>query len=564
MSLHIGFVPPRSRGPGLSALFFSLADQLSEFTGPLSCEIPPWVTPPECPPPLLRLNPSAVSPDLPRFSLTEDMASNPFSALVLTTRPMRSDLVGLRAQLGRHIDSSRSVPVRILLWGGEEFVPYDFGSFFSQLIHPVFFSTRALVKADNGRRLLREVNPRLGGLSSLRKLAEGIFKDGQSERLQVPSQVIDLAQFQSRVRENFWRTVEGSSLPENDELELERILDRVMEISFLENPTSAPPMGSLKTVRRALLQEIRGLGPLEDLMEDPEVTEIMVNGPSLVFVERQGRIELSSSRFTDAGQLRSVIDRMVGKMGRRVDTASPMCDLRLPNGARVNVVLPPLAPDSPIVTIRRFRADARSMDDLVKFGSVTRPQAGRLAEAARNRSNILIAGNSGSGKTTLLNALSEFIEPGERIITLEDAAELRLAQSHVVRLETRPKNMEGAGEVTMAHLVVNALRMRPDRLIIGECRGGEVIPMLQAMNTGHDGSMTTLHANSASDALQRLESMVLLGAPEWPIEAVRQQIAAGIDMVIYLKRTGAERRLIEMGRFVWDVDQLKFVAEDFT
>lgn len=373
---------------------------------------------------------------------------------------------------------------------------------------------------------------------------------------------MNTASFESSLRERFWslfQTVPDESLRFGS---LDACVDEILEFIFLERGETASRFPGLPALRAGLINEVKGWGPLESLMTDTTVNEIMVNGPHCIYVERAGQIEKADVRFVDDRQLRAVVDRMVGEAGRRVDTSVPLCDVRLANGARVNVVLPPLSVDGPVITIRRFRPDIRNIDDLLRLGSLTENQAGRLRRSVEKRANILITGNSGSGKTTLLNALSAFIDPADRIITLEDAAELRLRAPHVIRLETRPKNLEGTGEISMAALVINALRMRPDRLVVGECRGTEVIPMLQAMNTGHDGSMATLHANSAQDAVRRLESLMLVGAPDWPMAAVRQQIASGLDVVVHLRRTGAERKLVEIGRYVFLNGDIHFKAEE--
>ena len=313
----------------------------------------------------------------------------------------------------------------------------------------------------------------------------------------------------------------------------------------------------------AVRDEVAGLGPLEALLRDASVSDILVVGPDRLFIDRGGAIEPVEARFAGEEHLRAVIERMVGRVGRRVDFASPLCDLRLPDGSRVNVVLPPVALDGSIVTIRRFRQDLRAMADLTAAGALTDVQAAFLRDAVRARRNLVISGPAGAGKTTLLNVLAAEVPTEERLITLEDAAELSLSHPHVVRLETRPPNAEGAGAVTMSDLVVNALRMRPDRLIIGECRGAEALPMLQAMNTGHAGSMTTLHANSAGDTLSRLEGMALLGAPNWPAEVVRRQIASALDLVVHLERIDGQRRLSAIGRVVSTENGLELEPVEF-
>jgi pilus assembly protein CpaF len=282
--------------------------------------------------------------------------------------------------------------------------------------------------------------------------------------------------------------------------------------------------------------EIMGYGPIEPYLNDDSVTEVMVNGPNQIYIERNGRLIAVPARFISADSLMRVIERIVAPIGRRIDEGVPMVDGRLPDGSRVNAIIPPLSLIGPILTIRRFGGQRYSMARLVDIGALTRSMADFLAICVRHRKNIVISGGTGTGKTTFLNALSEYISSSERIVTIEDAAELRLAQPHVLSLEARPPNVEGRGEVTIRDLVRNALRMRPDRIIVGECRGGEALDMLQAMNTGHDGSLTTGHANSPRDLLSRLEVMVLMAGMDLPVRAIREQIAAALDIIVQLTR----------------------------
>ncbi len=292
--------------------------------------------------------------------------------------------------------------------------------------------------------------------------------------------------------------------------------------------------------RERLLAEIQhetfGLGPLEPLLADPTISDILVNGHKQVYVERFGKLERTDTVFKDDDHLLHIIDRIVSQVGRRVDESSPMVDARLPDGSRVNAIIPPLAIDGPALSIRKFGVRKFTMEDLIDIGTLTRDMALLMQGAVRARLNILISGGTGSGKTTFLNVLSSFVPGEERIVTIEDAAELQLHQEHVVRLETRPPNVEGKGAVTQRELLINALRMRPDRIIVGECRGAEAFDMLQAMNTGHDGSMTTLHANSPRDALRRLESMVLMATSNLPEKAIREYMASAIDLVVQISR----------------------------
>jgi pilus assembly protein CpaF len=296
-----------------------------------------------------------------------------------------------------------------------------------------------------------------------------------------------------------------------------------------------------------VLDETFGLGPLEPLMADPTISDILINGHNVVYVERNGRLERADVAFTDARHLLHIIQRIVGQVGRRVDETSPMVDGRLSDGSRINAIIPPLALDGALVSIRRFGVRPLLANDLVQKGALTEEMAVFLSACVRARLNLLISGGTGSGKTTLLNALSAFIPSDERVITIEDAAELRLQQPHVGRLETRPKNVEGAGEVTTRDLVRNALRMRPDRIVIGECRGPEALDMLQAMNTGHEGSLTTIHANDTRDALGRLEMMVGMAGFDMPMWVIRKQIASAIHVIVQTTRlSGGARKVVKI------------------
>jgi pilus assembly protein CpaF len=294
-----------------------------------------------------------------------------------------------------------------------------------------------------------------------------------------------------------------------------------------------------------VLRDTVGLGPLEELLADPRVEEVMVNGPDAVYVEREGRIERASVGFADERELRNAIERILAPLGRRVDELSPMVDARLADGSRVNVVIPPLAIDGPSVSIRRFGARRPGPEELVELGTLSDGQRRLLEEAVRERRSILISGGTGSGKTTLLNAISAFIAPGERVVTIEDAAELRLRQPHVVRLESRPAGVEGSGEVTTRDLLRNALRMRPDRIVIGEVRGAEALDLLTALNTGHDGALCTVHANSPTDALARIETLALMAGVGLPHGAIAEQARRGVDVVVQIERAAdGSRRVI--------------------
>lgn len=310
-----------------------------------------------------------------------------------------------------------------------------------------------------------------------------------------------------------------------------------------------------------LADDILGHGPLERLLADDTITEIMVNGPFDVWVERSGRLHKSPVRFSDDSQLRRIINKIVAQVGRRIDESSPMVDARLPDGSRVNATLPPLSLSGPLLTIRKFRQDRYDIRGLIDVNTLTLDTSELLQRCVEARLNMLISGGTGSGKTTLLNALSASIPDSERIITIEDAAELQLAQRHVLRLEYRPPNIEGQGEVTIRDLVRNSLRMRPDRIVVGEVRGAEALDMLQAMNTGHDGSLTTLHANSPRDALSRIETMVLMAGFDLPLRAIRQQVASALDLLVHLERLhDGTRRVVavtEVQRMEQDVITLQ-------
>jgi pilus assembly protein CpaF len=291
-----------------------------------------------------------------------------------------------------------------------------------------------------------------------------------------------------------------------------------------------------RRIVREITDDILGYGPLEPLLNDDSVTEVMVNNFDQIYIERDGKIERSETTFADNAHLMRIIDKIVSQIGRRIDESSPMVDARLPDGSRVNAIIPPLALKGPTLTIRKFSRDPYTMDDLIGFGSITPKAAQFLAACARGKLNVLISGGTGTGKTTTLNAVSAFIPGDERIVTIEDAAELQLQQEHVITLEARPPNIEGQGEVRIRELVRNALRMRPDRIIVGEVRGAETLDMLQAMNTGHEGSLTTIHANSPRDALSRLETLVLTAGVDLPLRAIREQISSAFDLLVQITR----------------------------
>lgn len=318
-------------------------------------------------------------------------------------------------------------------------------------------------------------------------------------------------------------------------------------------------------LQKQVVAEAVGLGALEPMLADDSITEIMVNGPDRIFVEKRGKLVLSEFRFTSTQSLLAVIDRVVAPLGRRIDESSPMVDARLPDGSRVNAIIPPLALNGPTITIRKFAKKNLYMNDLLKYGSISLEMALFLKMCVEQHQNVIISGGTGSGKTTTLNILSNFISPEERIVTIEDAAELKLNQSHVVSLESRPANAEGKGRVAIRDLVINALRMRPDRIVVGECRGGEALDMLQAMNTGHDGSLTTGHANSPSDFLARLEVMVLMAGVDLPSKAIREQISSAVDILVQQSRLADGSRkithIMEVIGFEGDVIKLQPIFE---
>ena len=363
-----------------------------------------------------------------------------------------------------------------------------------------------------------------------------------------------LAERHNRLKAQVHRTmIERINLASLDNVSPEQLRAQVRGIISSLIAEENVPLGENQRalLEQEILNETFGLGPIEPFLHDPDVADILVNTHKQVFLERFGKLELTDARFDDNDHLMKIIDRIVSRVGRRIDESSPMVDARLPDGSRVNAIIPPLALDGPILSIRRFGTRALHMDSLVAIGSITASMAEVLKGTIRARLNMLIVGGTGSGKTTLLNALSAFIPAEERIVTIEDAAELQLLQPHVVRLETRPPNIEGKGQITQRDLVRNSLRMRPDRIIVGEVRGVEVLDMLQAMNTGHDGSLTTVHANSAREALHRLETLMLLTGVNLPSQAMREQISAALDVVVNVTRMAdGTRRVVGISEIV--------------
>jgi pilus assembly protein CpaF len=347
-------------------------------------------------------------------------------------------------------------------------------------------------------------------------------------RLQGP----DLEKVATYLIKNLRRVYQPEQVPIEQRTEiLQKLFDEALSRSKLQLPA---------TVRAQLFKdvcaEVAGYGPIQQFLDDPDVSEVMVNGSRRIYIERNGKLVRTNVTFRDDEHVLSVIDQIVRPIGRKIDVDTPSVDARLPDGSRVNAVIPPVAIDGPSITIRKFKAEKLGIEEIIKFGTLTRGMAQFLQACVVARLNIVISGGTGSGKTTLLNILSGFIPEDERIVTIEDAAELQLKQDHVVRLETRTKSPDGRSEITIRDLVRNSLRMRPDRVLVGECRGGETLDMLQAMNTGHDGSLTTLHANTPRDALARMETMALMAGLELPIRVIREQIASAIDLIVQVSR----------------------------
>jgi pilus assembly protein CpaF len=375
------------------------------------------------------------------------------------------------------------------------------------------------------------------------------------------SEAIDTQTVRGRVRSRLLRRTAGDleslSPPER------RLRVREEVLAVLREERTILPAGTITDVVNQVSDEVVGLGPLERLLRDPEVSEVMVNGADDVFVERKGRIErVDGLVFEGEGQVFHLIERIVAPLGLRVDESMPYVDARLLDGSRVNAIIPPLSLCGPVITIRKFTLRPFIPEDLVRLGSLTAPMMEFLGACVRAKANIVVSGGTGSGKTSLLGVLSSFIPPGERLITIEDAAELRLSQPHVVALEARPPNVEGSGEVTVRALVRNALRMRPDRIIVGEVRGGEALDMLQAMNTGHEGSLSTAHANSPRDLLSRLETMALMSDVELPVSHVREQIAGALDLIVHMSRTSEGSRVVARISAVEGLQSDSVVLED--
>jgi pilus assembly protein CpaF len=406
-------------------------------------------------------------------------------------------------------------------------------------------------------------------MSRLSRGTTSLGQTGSFSRAGTPSQLNGQDRQSNKSFEELKRLIHGKLV---DKLDLSRVSDLAgdtlrREIRLVVErlcDTENPLLNRMERERLIdeVLDETFGFGPLEILLKDPTISDILVNGPYKIYVERRGKLEKTDVKFRDNDHLLQIIDRIVSKVGRRVDETSPMVDARLPDGSRVNAIIQPLALDGASMSIRRFGSNPLKLEDLLNYKAFT-PEVAMLMEAAiKARLNIVISGGTGCGKTTLLNTMSSFIPSDERIVTIEDAAELQLQQDHVVRLETRPPNIEGKGQVNTRDLVRNALRMRPERIIIGECRGAEALDMLQAMNTGHAGSMTTLHANSPRDAQARLETMIMMAGMELPIKAMRQQISSAVDLIIQANRLQGGPRKVTSVTEVMNMEQDMIIMQD--
>ena len=369
--------------------------------------------------------------------------------------------------------------------------------------------------------------------------------EGIKETKKIPEEYFEL---KHRIHDRLIDLIDLTVIEKLDQTTIKAQIRSIVE-SILHEDAQSVPLNSIEVelLITEIQNEVLGLGPLEPFLQDPTISDILVNTFNQIYVERFGKLEITDGRFKDNNHLMKIIDKIVSSVGRRIDESSPMVDARLQDGSRVNVIIPPLALDGPIVSIRRFAVDPLELEDLINYNSLT-PEIGEIIQGIiKSRLNVLISGGTGSGKTTLLNVLSRFIPERERIVTIEDSAELQIKQEHNIRLETRPPNIEGRGEVTQRDLVRNSLRMRPDRIIVGEVRGQEAFDMLQAMNTGHDGSLTTIHSNSPRDALMRLESMVSMVSFDIPVDFIRKYVSSAIDVLIHLERlTDGTRKMMSL------------------
>lgn len=392
-------------------------------------------------------------------------------------------------------------------------------------------NTQAAHNASHSSGGASQTEPnRAGGLSRLR--AES---GAGAVSIQATKQEGVTQRLKAKIQERLLIELERRKIPVNDDKQVKVVTEEIFQTVLTEEPE---PLSRTEkqALLEAILSEIMGLGPLDQLLRDDSISEIMVNGPKQVYVEKKGKLIKTEVTFQNNEHVMRILEKIVAPLGRRLDESSPMVDARLPDGSRVNAVIPPIAIKGPTITIRKFSKKPLTADDLIRFGSMTPKTAEFLKACVEARLNIVVAGGTGSGKTTLLNVLSNFIPDDERIITVENAAELQLNKDHVVTLESKPANVEGKGEVSIRDLVINCLRMRPERIVVGECRGGEALDMLQAMNTGHDGSLTTAHANSPKDTISRLETMCLMAGMDLPIRAIREQIAAAVNLIVQQSR----------------------------
>jgi pilus assembly protein CpaF len=408
-------------------------------------------------------------------------------------------------------------------------------------------SAKPGVPAGAGKSILGPRPPAetTGGATAVAEPAPPAVTDKSKPRPVADDKLEKYYQLKTRIHRKLVEQLDLSAMNTDDPTIRDQVGELILALCEKEN--ALLNYNERQRLMQEILDETFGLGPLEMLLKDQNISDILINGPKQVYVERKGKLELTDVTFRDNAHLIHVIDKIVSAVGRRCDEVSPMVDARLKDGSRVNAIIPPLALDGPSMSIRRFGKDPITWDDYIRFKSCSPEMVEFLRACVIAHLNILIIGGTGSGKTTLLNNMSSFIPPGDRIVTIEDAAELRLRQPHVVRLETRPPNIEGKGQITIRDLLINSLRMRPDRIVVGECRGAETLDMLQAMNTGHDGSLTTLHANSTRDTVQRVETMVMMAGFELPVRAIRQQFASAIHLIVQAQRlTGGPRKIVSV------------------
>ena len=397
----------------------------------------------------------------------------------------------------------------------------------------------------------------------LEQQAKMVQGDGKKDgRKAVRGRLDPFLELKDRIHEEIIQEIDPAILDSKDNADVVKQTVQNMIIDKLATEETPLSRADRETILSDLMDEVLGYGPIQCFLDDEKVTEVMVNGPSSVYVERQGKLALTDKIFHDNNHVLRIIEKIVAPLGRRIDESTPMVDARLPDGSRVNAIIPPLSLAGPTITIRKFSRDPFTVDDLIAFGTLTQQMADFIDACVRARMNIIVSGGTGSGKTTTLNVLSAFIPESDRIVTIEDAAELQLNQDHVVSLESRPPNIEGKGQITIRDLVKNSLRMRPDRIVVGECRSGEALDMLQAMNTGHDGSLTTGHANSPRDIISRLETMVLMAGVDLPVRAIREQISGALNMIVQQARMRDGTRKITHITEVVGMEQDKITLQD--